>query len=465
MKKSIYAFLIFIMCGFTTPLKAVEAEEALPVVILGGGVGALTSSVYLQRAGIQTLVLEGSKPGGAITESPVVQNWPGEVAIDGQTLVDKIRNQAEVNGTTFLSHEAIDVDLSSTPYTITSRDVYDHEQIKKIKAKAVIIALGSTPRFLGVPGESGEKGYWTKGVYSCAVCDGFLYKDKTVAVVGGGDSAVIEAEYLSKIAKKVYLVVRKDHFRSVEIKRKEQLVQKDNVEVLYNTEIDQIMGDGDKVTHLDLSTKKKLPIDGVFLAIGATPNSDLFKGQIALDENGYIQRISDQQTSKEGVFAIGDVVDPVYKQAISAAGDGAKAALQAERYLASIEGEQPASAKPSAQPKIVQIANEEGKAIEVESSDQFYREVKDSSTPLVVDLYSPYCGPCRKLSPIVDEMAEKHKGAIRFIKVNVAEYSAITSEYNVYSVPTILYFKNGELAKQATGLNEAKAALDSIGKD
>ena len=327
MKRLLYSFLIFLLCGIPLTVRANESKDPQPIVIIGSGVGALTSAVYLQRAGINTLVIEGENPGGAITQSPNVQNWPGELEINGQTLVEKIRKQAEENGAKFVSQEVIAVDFTKRPFTITMRDVYDHEKMQTIEAKSCIIAMGSMPKLLGIPGESGDGGYWTRGVYSCAVCDGALYRGKNVAVIGGGDVAILEADYLSNIAKKVYVILRSDQFRTIEILRKNALIKKPNVEVLYNTKIDQITGNGQNVTHLNLSTKNDLPIDGVFVSIGAKPNSEIFKHQLDLDENGYIRLKQDQLTSVPGVFAIGDIVDPHYKQAISAAGHGETAAL------------------------------------------------------------------------------------------------------------------------------------------
>ena len=461
MKKYLYALLTLLTLGFTVPGKAEPSKQAEPVVILGGGVGALTSSIYLQRAGIPTIVIEGQTPGGAIAQSPMVHNWPGEINIDGQTLVDKIRKQAEVNGATIVSEEVVNVDFSNRPFKIETRDIFDTEKKRTIQARSCIIALGSQPKLLGVPGESGEKGYWTRGVYSCAVCDGALYKDKTVAVIGGGDSAIIEADYLSKIAEKVYVVLRSGQFRTVETLRKNQLVKKSNVEVLYNTKVQEIIGDGKKVTHVDFSTGKKLPIDAVFVAIGATPNSKLFEGQLDLDQNGYISLLDDQQTSVPGVYAIGDVVDPVYNQAITAAGDGAKAAIKTEHFLS-------AYASPKTQlrqmPKVTVavVKSSSSGVIELSSKEEFDKAIALSSTPILVDFYSPYCGPCKRLSPEFEKMAQKYQGKVRFMKVDVTKFPELAENYNIYGVPSVLVFdKKGNMVQSGSGLDE----INKIFKD
>lgn len=331
--------ILFTLASFSLfqPLHCEEATsdamEEYPVVVLGGGVGALTSATYLARAGISPLVITGPTPGGALTQSHSVQNWPGETEISGIDLVEKMQAQALLNGAALRPEVVVEVDFSKHPFIITTKDPYKNE-LKKIKAQACIIAVGSVPNLLGVPG---EKAYFSNGVYSCAVCDGSLYKDKTVAIVGGGDAALTEANYLSNIAKKVYIVVRKEQFKSVEEQRKREILSRANIEVLYRTTIEEIKGDGEKVTSLvlqkDGKQKGELPVDALFLAIGAKPNTELFKGQLALDEQGFILLEKQQQTSVKRVFALGDVVDRDFNQAITAAGDGAKAALQAQKAI------------------------------------------------------------------------------------------------------------------------------------
>lgn len=443
---------------------APKVEEVQPVMILGSGVGALTSAIYLQRAGINTIVIEGRNPGGAIAQSPLVHNWPGEIAISGQDLVDKIRKQAIHNGAKIVSEEVIGVDFTEQPLKITTRDVVNKEKIRTYKSQACIIATGSNPKLLGVPGESGEKGYWTRGVYSCAVCDGALYKDKVVAVIGGGDSAITEANYLSNIAKKVYIVLRSDKFRTVETRRKDELVKKSNVEILYNTKIDEIQGDGSRVTHLNLSTSKRLPIDGIFVAIGATPNSSIFEGQIELEETGYIAAKAGQATSAPGVFAIGDVVDKVYKQAISAAGDGAKAAIEAESYLSTLPHRVPSQTSSVKDEKIVAVNNTDPSSLEeITTKEAFYDAISKGDMPIVFDFYSPYCVPCRQLLPILEQAAETYKGKIRFFKVNVSDLSELANSYNISSVPTVLVFNTkGKMIENGNGMDEIQKVLKKL---
>ncbi len=463
MKKILFGFLAIFSCAFAAPPQETkeQATKVEPVVILGSGVGALTSAIYLERAGIPTLVIEGPDPGGAIAQSPKVDNWPGEQEIDGRSLVDKIRSQAVANGATIVPEEVTSVDFSSSILKINTRKVLEKDKTRTIQARACIVATGSKPKLLGVPGESGDKGYWTKGVYSCAVCDGGLYKDKTVAVIGGGDAAITEANYLSNIAKKVYIVLRSDKFRTVETLRKNELVKKSNVEVLYNTKINEIQGNGQRVTHLNLSTENKLPIDGVFVAIGATPNTSMFGNQLALNTSGYISLKNDQQTSAPGIFAIGDVVDPVYKQAISAAGDGAKAALQVEGFLAGLPKEEIIQPKISEEVRIVKTSSESVK--DISSKEEFYSAIGEGKTPVVFDFYSPYCGPCKQLLPQLEKLADEYKGKVRFLKVNVSQFSGLAETYNIFSVPTVLIFdKQGKVVGQATGLDDINKTLKNL---
>jgi thioredoxin reductase (NADPH) len=479
-KKLFLSFLLASAPFLNSLLASEEKLETYPVAVLGGGIGALTSAIYASRAGVTPLVIEGHQPGGAITQSPNVQNWPGEIEISGFDLVEKVREQAAVNGAQFSPDEVIDVDFSVRPFVLTTRDLYDKEKIQKIKAKSIIIALGTTPNFLGVPGEAGENGYWTRGVYNCAVCDGGLFKNKTVAVIGGGDAAVTESHYLSNIAKKVYVFVRKDFFRGVEEQRKNELFKKDNIEVSFNTIVKEIIGDGQKTTHLlieDLTDNKvhEIEIDGVFLAIGAKPNSTLFQNKLEMDRSGYILLKKDQQTSVEGVYAIGDIVDPVYKQAITAAGEAAKAALQAERYLASlnlIEKSNQVALRNKQKdfqrkfPKnfATEVSKKGHHVIDIATAEQFEKELHQG-VPVLIDFYANWCGPCRQISPIFESWSSEHAGKVKFLKVNVDNLPLLATYYKVSSMPTLVILnKNGTLVDKKVGTKEIVHFGDKLDK-
>ncbi|MBS0603541.1 MAG: FAD-dependent oxidoreductase [Verrucomicrobia bacterium] len=455
--KKFLLLLNLLILPFTSALPAEVQEEEHQVVILGSGVGALTSAVYLSRAGITPVVITGPSVGGTITQSHNVQNWPGEMSISGVELGDRVRNQAELNGAILQPELVVSVDLTKRPFLITTKKIIGStEQLKRYKAQSVIIALGATPNLLNVPGESGQGGYWSRGVYSCAVCDGSLYKDKVVTVVGGGDSALIEAQYLSNIASKVHLLVRRDEFRSVEKERMKEILSRPNIEVHYRTVVKEIRGDGDKVTHLLLeSTSSKqaweLKTDALFLAIGALPNSGLFRNQLELDPSGYIVLKKHQQTSVDGVYAIGDVSDPEFKQAISAAGDAAKAAMQAQQYLASnaaLSHQKEALAK-------AEIKPEARKVIEINSKEQFDKEIREADCAVFVDFYSTHCGPCRTFSPVYDEWAKQFGGKIKFLKVNADRAEEIFRAYQIRAVPTLVILDSkGNIIRKSTGFGE-----------
>lgn len=455
MKKIIYLLNLLILLS-ATPLRAEVIEEEHPVVILGSGVAALTSAVYLSRAGITPIVITGPSIGGTITQSTNVQNWPGEISISGSELGEKVRQQAELNGAILQPETVISVDFSKRPFLITTKKVLgSDERLIRYKAQSVIIALGAAPNYLGVPGETGPNGHLSPGVYTCAVCDGFLYKDKVVAVVGGGDSALVEAEYLSNIASKVHILVRKDSFRALEKQRLKEILSNPKIQVHYNTTIKQINSNQEKLTHLvvqDSSGKnlKELPADALFLAIGAQPNTNLFRNQLELDASGYIVLKKHQQTSIDGVYAMGDVADPEFKQAVSAAGDAAKAALQAQQFLAShaLAQKQQALAKAEKQTQMRAV-------VDIKSKGQFQKELKNAEGPVFVDFYSTHCGPCKMFSPVYDDWAKHYGNKITFLKVNADSVPDLFRDYQIQAVPTLLIFDpKGNIIRKSCGFHE-----------
>ncbi len=480
--------------GIPSQREANQGEQVRPAVILGGGVGALTSALYLSRAGIEPFVIQGPTPGGLLTQSHSVQNWPGEMEIDGISLTEKMRSQAAANGTVLLEEEVTAVDFSKRPFTINTRSLLDGKE-REIKSESVIIAMGTQPNFLGVPGETGKDGYWGKGVTNCAICDGSLYRDKIVGVVGGGDAAVLEALYLSNIAKEVHVFVRKDSFKAIEEKRAETLVNKPNVKIHYKTSVIEIKGDGEKLSHVVLKEETRTPynfsLDGLFLAIGSTPNSGIFKKSLELDQKGYILLKKDQQTSIEGVYAIGDIVDPVYKQAISAAGDGAKAALQAQQYISDRANRLAGKNKPRPQnqnvndaaenllankhlkpiraaesqnlPLLSQAADSLNQVIEIASQEQFDKELQSSDVPVVVDFYATWCGPCKRISPMIESSANQLVGKVKFLKVNVDQLSDLSTTYNIRAMPTVLVLDpSGKVSDRKVGTKEISDLLKQL---
>jgi thioredoxin reductase (NADPH) len=302
------------------------------LLIIGSGPAGYTAGIYAGRAGIAPLLIEGIQPGGQLTITTEVENFPGfPEGIDANELMDNIRQQAERFGTQILSNIVTKVDFSSQPYKVWLDDG------KEIQAKSVIIATGASAKYLGL---SDEQKYMGQGVSACATCDGFFYRKKVVAVVGGGDTACEEASYLAGLASKVYLIVRKPFLRASKIMQ-ERVMNNEKIEILFETNTLGLYGEnGVEGAHLIYKKgepderKYDLPTDGFFLAIGHHPNSELFLPWVKIDEQGYIITEDDSpRTGIPGVYAAGDVSDSHYRQAIIAAGSGAKAAMEAEKYI------------------------------------------------------------------------------------------------------------------------------------
>ena len=308
------------------------SSEINQLIIIGSGPAGLTAAIYAARANLNPIVIEGSVPGGQLKGTSIVENWPGTKSIMGPQLMMEMKEHAKGLGTEFISESITGVDFSKQPFLLsTDRD-------KELKAQAVIIATGSTPNHLNV---EGEEEYWGKGVTTCAVCDGAFYKDKKVVVVGGGDTAMEDASFLKKFTKDVTVIQILDRLTASQAMQQRVLDDPD-ITILYNNTVTQFEGDGQhvqKITVKDQKTDKKttMDVDGVFIAVGMDPNTEPFRGHIDLDKWGYVNVSNHTKTSVEGVFAAGDARDYRYRQAITSAGTGCMAALDAERYLAQRE--------------------------------------------------------------------------------------------------------------------------------
>ena len=298
-------------------------------LIIGGGPAGYTAAIYAARADMAPVVYEGVQPGGQLTTTTDIENYPGfENGILGQTLMDTMKAQAVRLGADVRTGTISSVDLSERPFKV----VVDGSE--ELLAETLIIATGATAKYLGLPSETKFSGL---GVSACATCDGFFYRKKVVAVVGGGDTACEEATYLAGLCRKVYMIVRRDVLRASEAMQ-ERVKNTENIEILWNCNTQEVLGDEYGVTGVRIARKDgevfDVALDGFFLAIGHHPNSELFSQWVNVDAEGYI--ITDGKTSKtnvEGVFAAGDVQDPLYRQAITAAASGCRAALDAEKFL------------------------------------------------------------------------------------------------------------------------------------
>ena len=304
-------------------------EETIKCLIIGSGPAGYTAAIYTSRANLAPVLYEGIEPGGQLTTTTDVENFPGHPdGVTGPDLMDRMRRQAERFGADIRTGTITRVDLASRPFHVVV------DGTREIKAETLIIATGASAKYLGLPSETKFRG---QGVSACATCDGFFYRKKDVAVVGGGDTACEEASYLASLCRKVYMIVRKPHLRASKAMQ-ERVFNTTNIEVMFNHNTAEVLGDESGVTGALLrrndGTERKIDISGFFLAIGHHPNTELFSEQLALDAEGYVKvEPGTSKTSVEGVFAAGDVRDPHYRQAITAAASGCIAALDCERFL------------------------------------------------------------------------------------------------------------------------------------
>jgi len=301
--------------------------EVLDVIVIGAGPAGYTACLYASRANLKVLCFEGWQPGGQLTTTTIIENYPGfEKGIDGNQLMQEMKKQAAAFGTEYISRDISKVDFSGGVKKVYVGD-------EEYQAKAIIIATGAKPRKLGL--ESEER-LWAKGVSSCATCDGFFYKERVVAIIGGGDSAMEEANFLTKFATKVYIIHRREEFRASKIML-DRTRANEKIEILTNKAVEEVLGD-QKVTGLRLKDTQsgetsEVPLDGMFLAIGHIPVTELFE-DLEKDELGYLTHKEHTMTNITGVFAAGDCVDHRYRQAITAAAMGCQAAIDAERWMA-----------------------------------------------------------------------------------------------------------------------------------
>ncbi len=303
--------------------------EKIECLIIGSGPAGYTAAIYAARADMKPVMYEGLQPGGQLTITTEVENYPGYPdGIQGPEMMELFKKQAERLGTDIRYGMATSVDFSGYPHKVTIDE--SHE----IEAEVVIIATGASAKWLGIPSEQRLNG---SGVSACAVCDGFFYRGKDVAIVGAGDTAAEEASYLSKICTKVYMIVRRGEMRASKAMQ-HRVENTPNIEILYHSETDEVLGengvDGVRVVNNQTGERREIAISGFFVAIGHTPNTEIFKNYLDMDEQGYlITKAGSSKTNIKGVFACGDAQDKIYRQAVTAAGSGCMAALDAERFL------------------------------------------------------------------------------------------------------------------------------------
>ena len=433
---------------------AIGKENIVPIVILGTGPAGLSSAIYATWGGVRALVFRGPLPGGLLTQTSLVENWPGNKSIQGPDIIKNMQDQVQwlgqkakdvINQIDFIDDTVTSINLARWPYEIKTANG------ATMNALTIIIATGATPKMLGIPG---EQEYWKNGVTTCAVCDGPFYKNQDVVVVGGGDSAAEEAMQLSRHAKNITVLVRKDTMRASP-SMQEHMKQSPSIKVIYNVEVKKIVGAEGDVNGVEIYNSKTketsvLPTNGVFLAIGHTPNSELVKSVVAIDQDGYIiLKDRSQATNVPGVFAAGDVADKVYRQGGVASGHGIQAALDAIGFLTSIGYN-------------TKMANElrssfyatqkKGEVLRTLSSvDDFDKSVLGSKGTTVIKAWRTGCQPCVELAPVFERAAEKYAGKVTFLEIDTGASPELSEKLHIYGVPTIFVYKDGKMASRYSG--------------
>lgn len=434
--------------------RAATADNLMPIAIIGSGPAGLSAATYTGRAQFFTVIFQGKQPGGQLTGTSYVENWPGIPKMLGPDIMKASLEQATTWGAV-TSHESIvKVDFSSWPYTLWT------DTGTKVHAMAVILAMGAMPKRKGIPGE-GE--YWARGVSTCAVCDAPFFKDSVVAIIGGGDSAVEEALQLASYAKQITLLVRGDKMRASPAMQ-DRLKGYKNIDVRHQTDVTKIIGNDNFVTSIEIVSEGStsvIPIDGVFLAIGHDPNTSFVRDTIVCDDLGYIVLFEHQETSKKGVFAAGDVVDRRYRQAGVAAGDGIKAALDAIHFLRNNDISD--NILQQLKPRFF-VPEKEGdrKPLASISTKAELDALLKKHSLVVLDFFTPTCYSCSQLLPALEGAAATFGDTAYFAKVDASVSLKLAQHLVVPKVPTIIVFKDGAFAARSKEVMTKRELLDYL---
>lgn len=438
------------------------------LVIIGSGPAGYTAAIYAARANLKPFVFEGFQtgglPGGQLMTTTEVENFPGfPEGITGPELMERMKAQAERWGAELVTEDVILVDLSQRPFIVRSSE-------REVKTHSIVIATGATAKRLGL---STEHEFWSRGISACAICDGAtpIFHRAELAVVGGGDTAAEESVYLTKYGSHVHLLVRSDKMRASKAMQ-DRVLSNPKITVHWNTQPVDVIGENDRMNGIKLRNTQTgeesiLPVKGLFYAIGHNPNTSLFKGQLELDDVGYIvTKPGSVETSIEGVYAAGDVQDHEFRQAITAAGTGCMAAMLAERWLSANNliqefHQQPTSETPDSPKKPgAEKANLnpdeafDPNATSHEGSYALRKLYHESDRLLIVKYASPNCGPCHTLKPILKKVAEQFEGKIHFIEIDIEQEPEIAENAGITGTPTVQFFKSKELVSELKGVKQ-----------
>ncbi len=436
------------------------------LVIIGSGPAGYTAAIYAARANLKPIMFEGFQaggtPGGQLMTTTEVENFPGfPEGITGPQLMERMKAQAERWGTECYTEDVTYVDLSQRPFIVRSEE-------REVRTHSLVIATGATAKRLGLPTETV---FWSHGISACAICDGAtpIFHGAELAVVGGGDSAAEEAVYLTKYGSHVHLLVRRDQMRASKAMQ-DRVLNNPKITIHWNTEPVDVFGEngrmnGVKVRDTRTGEERDVHVKGLFYAVGHTPNTSLFKGQLELDDVGYIvTKHGSVETSVEGVYAAGDVQDHEFRQAITAAGTGCMAAMLAERWL-SVNGlihEYHQQMPSSETPPVADITEEKTTVTPEEVFDvnqtrfeggyALRKLFHESDRPIVVKYVSPSCGPCRTLKPILNKVVDEFEGKIHFVEIDIEKDPDIAQNAQIVGTPTVQFFKDKELLQEVRGV-------------
>lgn len=445
---------------------AVHQENIVPVAIVGSGPSGLSAALYVSRAGMNSFVFAGSTPGGQLTQTTYIENWPGREKVLGIDLMEDIKKQSMSFGATIIADTVTKIDTSSWPFAVQT------EEGRSFKALSIILATGATPKVLNI---QGEREFWGKGVTTCAVCDAPFFKGKEVVISGGGDSAAEMVFELAPYVKKVTMLVRKDHMRAA-VAMQERVATHPNATVEYHKEIKKVYGEGDQVTAIDVYDNKlkmteRRPVDGVFLAIGHEPNNAMIKGAVPLDKAGYVQmKERSQESLVPGIFAAGEIQDPTYRQAIVAAGEGVKAALDATSFLYEL-GYNVEVGKKLEQHFFETFSDEKTELDEIYEDEELEKRVLNSKGVVLLDFYSTSCPACLKMLPYLESIAHKFSDELTILKVNYDKtkktiFRTLWKEHDikVRKLPSMIVFKDGKFVEMTNEVMSRKKLSQYIQK-